>query len=67
MGSNQYVAKGGEATRPQMIKERLEEIKAVVEYNESLKGEYNFRVTVDKMQVIHTDIHVRVNGLNILL
>lgn len=48
MGSNQYVAKGGEATRPQMIKERLEEIKAVVEYNESLKGEYNFRVTVDK-------------------
>jgi len=31
-----------------MIKERLEEIKAVVEYNESLKGEYNFRVTVDK-------------------
>lgn len=48
MGSNQYVAKGGEATRPQMIKERLEEIKAVVEHNESLKGEYNFRVTVDK-------------------
>ena len=47
-GGKRYQPKGGEATQPQMIKERLEEIKAVVEHNESLKGNYNFRIMVDK-------------------
>ena len=47
-GSNKYVPKGGEATRPEMIEERLDEIKAVVEHNDSLKGKYNFRIMVDK-------------------
>lgn len=43
-----YSPIGGEATQPETIKQRLEEIKAVIEHNDSLKGKYNFKIVVDK-------------------
>lgn len=43
-----YAPSGGEATLPEMIKTRLDDIKAVIEYNDSLNGEYNFKIMVDK-------------------
>lgn len=43
-----YTPINGEATRVDMIKERLDEIKAVVEHNASLKSVYNFKILVDK-------------------
>lgn len=43
-----YVPIFGEATQPEEIKHRLEEIKAVVEHNDSLKGNYGFKIVVDK-------------------
>ena len=47
-GAKRYTPKGGEATDPEMIKERLDEIKAVVEHNKSLNENYNFKLFVDK-------------------
>lgn len=45
---DRYLPSGGEAVQPDMIKERLEEIKTVIEHNASLNGTYNFRIFVDK-------------------
>lgn len=47
-GDKKYAPRGGEFIQPDRIKKNLDEIKAVIAHNDSLNGEYNFKIMVDK-------------------
>jgi hypothetical protein len=43
-GFRKYCPYGGIATKAEMLKKQLDQIKSIVEHNNSLKGKYNFRI-----------------------
>ena len=56
-GVPKYIEKGGIATKAEVINERLKDIKEVIEYNDSLKGIYNFKIIVEKDVCIYDSKH----------